>query len=292
MPPSDGFRHPMMEQLQALDYVRGAAFAVLLVWVLAEFVKQRRSHRQAAAAGGHGALVSAQRRGGAPAHIVAFCNASTTLSHIGFLVLGVWNQQAVSLGLVFESASWFLATLLLLYCRHEGAAAGVVVVSDLPAVLLSWWFFSFLSESLLVSLHLLHLFDSATVVDFASLPFCTVICLVVVAMRLSRASHKEELDQPLLLGEDADDSSRDRFSSSGWWSHLTFRWLNPIFAKGHKERLELEHIPSVPPSEKAEQSYALLQETLHKQKPEPMALRKAIICAVWTPLVGNAVFAG
>jgi hypothetical protein len=140
---------------------------------------------------------------------------------------------------------------------------------------------------------LLHLFDSATVVDFASLPFCTIICLVVVAMRLSKANQKEELDQqPLLLREDSDDSSRDRFSSSGWWSQLTFRWLNPVFKKGHKTRLELEHIPYVPQSETAEQSYALLQETIHKQKPEPMPLRKAIICAVWTPLVGNAVFAG
>jgi hypothetical protein len=112
-------------------------------------------------------------------------------------------------------------------------------------------------------------------------------------MRFSKANKKGELDQqPLLLREDSDDSSRDRFSSSGWWSQLTFRWLNPVFEKGRKVRLELEHIPSVPQSETAEQSYALLQETLHKQKPEPMPLRKAIICAVWTPLVGNAVFAG
>ncbi|CAM0884177.1 unnamed protein product [Alopecurus aequalis] len=281
-----------MEQLPALVYVRAAAFAVLLVWILAEFAKQRKSHRQGAAAGGHGGavVVSARRRKGA--HIVALCNASTTLSHIGFSVLGVWKKEAVSLGLVFESASWLLATLLLLYCKHEGGVAGVVEVSSWPAVLVSWWFFSFLSESLLISLHLLHLFDSATVVDFTSLPFCAIICLVVVAMRLSRANHKEELDQPLLLREDADDSSRERFSSSGWWSHLTFHWLNPVFEKGRKVRLELEHIPSVPQSETAEQSYALLQETLHKQKPEPQPLRKAIICAVWTPLVGNAVFAG
>jgi hypothetical protein len=276
----------MMEQLPALDYVRGAALAILLVWILAEFVKLRRRHQEA---GAHGAVASAQRRG-LPANIVAFCNASITLSHIGFSVLGVWKKEALSLGLVFESASWLLATLLLLYCKHEGAG---VVESNWPAVLVSWWFFSFLSELLLVSLHFLHFFSSATVTDFASLPFCTIICLVVIAMRFSKANKKGELDQqPLLLREDSDDSSRDRFSSSGWWSQLTFRWLNPVFEKGRKVRLELEHIPSVPQSETAEQSYALLQETLHKQKPEPMPLRKAIICAVWTPLVGNAVFAG
>ncbi|XP_020156344.1 putative ABC transporter C family member 15 [Aegilops tauschii subsp. strangulata] len=288
MPPSHDSQHPM-EELQALDYVRAAAFAGLLVWTLAELVKRRNRHQAAAAAAGHGGDVVSAQRGGA-ASIVAFCNASITLSHIVFSVIGVWKRQAVSPGLVFQSSSWLLATLFLLYCKHEGAA--VVVSSNWPPVLVAWWFFSFLSESLLASLHLLCLFDSATVVvDFASLPFCTGICLVVVAMRLSKANQKE-LDQPLLHREDADDSSRDRFSSSGWWSRLTFRWLNPVFEKGHKVRLELEHIPSVPQSETAEQSYALLQETLHKQKPEPMPLREAIICAVWTPLVTNAVFAG
>lgn len=289
MPPSDDFQHPM-EQLQALDCVRAAAFAVLLVWTLAEFLKRRKRRHQEAAAAGQGGDMASWQRGGA-ASIVAFCNASIALSHIGFSVLGFWKQRAVSPGLVFESASWLLSTLLLLYFKHEDAA-GVVVSSNWPPVLVSWWFFSFLSESVLATLHLLRLFDSATVVvDFASLPFCTVICLVVVAMSLSKANQKE-LDQPLLLREDADDSSRDRFSSSGWWSRLTFRWLNPVFEKGHRVRLELEHIPSVPQSETAEQSYALLQETLHKQKPEPMPLREAIICAVWTPLVTNAVFAG
>lgn len=271
-----------------MDYFRAAAFAILLVWILAEFAK-RRKRRQEAAGHGHGAVVSAQRRGAAllQAHIVAFCNASMTLLHIGFSVLGVWKQQVVSPGLVFESASWLLATLFLLYCKHEGAG----VVSNWPVVLVSWWFFSFLSELLITSLHLFHLFNSATVINFTSLPFCTIICLAVAAMRLSKANWKE-LNQPLLEGEDTDDSSRSRFSNSGWWSRLTFRWLNPVLEQGHKVRLELEHIPSVPQSETAEQSYAFLQETLHTQKPEPMQLRKTIICAVWTPLVRNAVFAG
>ncbi|RLM92913.1 hypothetical protein C2845_PM08G15310 [Panicum miliaceum] len=110
-------------------------------------------------------------------------------------------------------------------------------------------------------------------------------------MRISKTNHEEELKHPLTR-EDSGDSSRDRLSSSGWWSQLTFQWLNLVFEKGHKVRLELEHLPSVPQSETAEQSYALLQETLHKQKPEPMSLQRAIICAVWTPLVINAVFAG
>ncbi|GJN12929.1 hypothetical protein PR202_ga31256 [Eleusine coracana subsp. coracana] len=110
-------------------------------------------------------------------------------------------------------------------------------------------------------------------------------------MRTSKRG-QDELNQPLLIREQSCDCSSDRFSSSGWWSQLTFQWLNPVFEKGYKVRLELEHIPSVPQSETAEQSYALLQETLHKQKLEPISLQRAIISSVWTPLIINAVFAG
>lgn len=235
-------------------------------------------------------MVSAERKGVAllPSHIIAVCNASITSINIGFAVLGVWKHRTVSLGLIFASLSWLLVTLFSLYCKHKGAG----VVLNWPAVLGSWWVFSSLLESLLTSLHLLHLINSATVVNFTSLPFCAIICLCLVATAMRAKTSQEELNQPLLIREDSGDSSRDRFSSSGWWSHLTFQWLNPVFEKGHKVRLELEHLPSLPQSDTAEQSYALLQETLHKQKPEPMSLENAIICSVWAPLVINAVFAG
>ncbi|KAL6607981.1 hypothetical protein ACP70R_041044 [Stipagrostis hirtigluma subsp. patula] len=275
-----------MEILLALDYVHISAFAALLIWVLAAFVK-RKSEQEP----GNDNKISAEWKGLAllPSYIIAVCNASITSINIGFVVLGVWKHQIVSLGLIFASVSWLVVTLFTLYCKYKGAG----VVSNWPAVLVSWWVFSFLSESLLTSLHMFHLFNAATVLDIILLPFCTIICLclVPIAMRTSKAN-QDELSQPLLVREDSGDSSRDRFSTSGWWSQLTFQWLNPVFEKGHKVCLKLEHLPPVPHSETAEQSYVLLQETLHKQKPEPMSLQRAIICSVWTPLVINAVFAG
>ncbi|KAL6884637.1 hypothetical protein ACP4OV_010573 [Aristida adscensionis] len=273
-----------MEILERLDYVRISAFTVLLIWILLEFVKLKKREQDTV----NGSMVSAEGKGVAllPSYIITVCNASMTSINIGFGVHKVWKHQIFSLGLIFASVSWLLVTLFSLYCKHIRAAV------VWPGVLVSWWIFSFLSESLLTSLHLLHLY-SATVVDFTSLFFCTIICLCLVAevLRTSEAN-QEELNQPLLVREDSGDSSRDRFSSSGWWSQLTFLWLNPVLEKGHKVQLDLRHIPSVPQSETAEQSYALLQETLHKQKPEPMSLQRAIICAIWTPLVINAVFAG
>ncbi|KAJ1283741.1 hypothetical protein BS78_03G149500 [Paspalum vaginatum] len=273
-----------MEILLALDYVRISAFAILVFWVIAKFVKLKRHEA------GNCVMISAERKGVTllPSRIIAVCNASITSIYIGFAVLGVWKHQTNSLGLIFASLSWLLVTLFSLYCKNKGAG----VVSNWPAVLVSWWIFNSLLESLLTALHLLQLMNSATVVNFILLPFCTIICLCLVAIYMRTSKTNQELNQPLLIREDSGDSSRDRFSSSGWWSQLTFQWLNPVFEKGHKVRLELKHLPPVPQSETAERSYAMLQETLHKQKPEPMSLQRAIICAVWTPLVINAVFAG
>ncbi|KAL6911536.1 hypothetical protein ACP4OV_000341 [Aristida adscensionis] len=272
-----------MEILLAWDHVRISAFAVLLIWILVEFVKLKKREQDA------GNMVSAEWKGVAllPSYIIAACNVSITSTNTAFAVLGVWKDQTVSLGLIFASVSWLLVTLFSIYYKQNRAGA----VSNWPAVLISWWVLSFLSESLLISLHLLHLSTSATAVDFTSLPFCTIICLCLVTMAMPKAN-QDELSQPLLMRGYSVDSSRDRFSSSGWWSQLTLQWLNPVLEKGHEVRLELEHIPPVPQSETAEQSYKLLQETLDKQQPELMSLQRAIICAVWTPLVINAAFAG
>ncbi|KAK3160951.1 hypothetical protein QOZ80_1BG0069220 [Eleusine coracana subsp. coracana] len=273
--------------LLQLDYLRISAFAVLLIWILVEFVNLRKRLQET----GNGIMVSAERKGLTlpPWQIIAVCNASITSINVGFSVLEAWKHQNLSLSLIISSVSWLLVTFFSLYCKNKGAR----IVSNWPRVLVSWWVFSFLSESILTSLHLLDLLNSVTIVDFVSLPFCIIICLclVVTAMRTSKRG-QDELNQPLLIREQSCDCSSDRFSSSGWWSQLTFQWLNPVFEKGYKVRLELEHIPSVPQSETAEQSYALLQETLHKQKPEPISLQRAIICSVWTPLIINAVFAG
>ncbi|CAL9154202.1 unnamed protein product [Musa hybrid cultivar] len=108
---------------------------------------------------------------------------------------------------------------------------------------------------------------------------------------MSSSKPNPELEQSLLPQED-DCLSGDYFSIAGFWSRLTFRWLNPVFAKGRAERLELRHIPGVPRSETAETSLCLLQESLRQQKLESASLPRAIIRAVWRSLALNAVFAG
>ncbi|KAI8021399.1 putative ABC transporter C family member 15 [Camellia lanceoleosa] len=74
------------------------------------------------------------------------------------------------------------------------------------------------------------------------------------------------MDQPLLHRENTG-VRRDivRYSNARIWSHITFRWLNPLFEKGQREKkLELSHIPLVPELEPAEKAFSKLQESMRR----------------------------
>ncbi|GMP57720.1 hypothetical protein CsSME_00021681 [Camellia sinensis var. sinensis] len=100
------------------------------------------------------------------------------------------------------------------------------------------------------------------------------------------------MNQPLLHRENTG-VRRDIvcYSNAGIWSHITFRWLNPLFEKGQREKkLELSHIPLVPELETAEKAFSKLQESM--QSLVITSLPRAIAHAIWKPLAINAAFAG
>lgn len=104
---------------------------------------------------------------------------------------------------------------------------------------------------------------------------------------------KNDLKQPLLEKEDeAPPENTDTYANAGIWSKATFQWLNPLFRRGRIQKLELPHIPYVPPSERAKNASSVLDESLRKQKMEDSSLSKAIMRAIGKSLAINAVFAG
>ncbi|CAK7345831.1 unnamed protein product [Dovyalis caffra] len=104
--------------------------------------------------------------------------------------------------------------------------------------------------------------------------------------------YKDELERHL-LNKDVDALKvDDPFTKAGFWSKITFRWLNPLFSKGHREKLEVYDIPTFPQSAMADKAYSLLEESLQKDKTETPSLAKAIFCSIWGSLALNAIFAG
>ncbi|XVF46077.1 hypothetical protein PTKIN_Ptkin02bG0259100 [Pterospermum kingtungense] len=115
----------------------------------------------------------------------------------------------------------------------------------------------------------------------------------------------KDVERPLLLNEDRHEhgiaSAHHAFITTGVgsrivgiWNKLTFWWLNPLFSKGHKQKLTLSDVPPLPQTERADQAYTLLEDSLGKKDDQIKApsLPKAVFSALRTPLLLNAIFAG
>lgn len=268
-----------------------ASFSLLASWALFEFWRLRRL-----------VVVSHERvfRGGKFTVIggtVPWLSLLNSLIFLGFGVYGVLGLGLVSVGGFVQSGSWLLVSFLAFYCQEKVLRGN----RRWPMVLVSWWVFSGLFQLFLMTVFISRHFQlvalprlvpQSTAAELASCPSSLLLLVLSLSMNYSSV---HQLRQPLLARSEEEEGSvlRENFSTAGVWSRLTFSWLNPVFQKGRTQRLELQHIPSVPQSETADAAYStLLRESLDKQKPEFSPLLRAIVRAVWGPLVINAVFAG
>ncbi|XP_072998587.1 putative ABC transporter C family member 15 [Typha latifolia] len=273
-----------------VEYFHVFVFSLLVSWVLVELMRLRKGCPEAGEIG-KGTI---SRKAKVLAEITVLCNGLISLCYLGFCVHGFWIHEHIPLGLALSAMSWLLVTFFCLFCKQKGAG----LHCSWPLVLVSWWVFSSLSEFLSISIYLYNHWrmetlpmipPAASIIEFTSFPLSSVLCFTALSMNSSR--HNSELQQPLFSREE-NDRNIDNYSNAGYWSRLTFRWLNPVFERGRAERLELPQIPRVPQSDTAEKSYALLEESFRKQKPELSPLPRAIIDAAWRPLATNAIFAG
>ncbi|KAI7996095.1 ABC transporter C family member 5 [Camellia lanceoleosa] len=125
--------------------------------------------------------------------------------------------------------------------------------------------------------------------------YCVDLSLSVFFQVSDRGSEKNNDIQHPLLQEEEENIRKcgdDAFSNAGFWSQLTFLWLNPLFEKGQKQKLEFPHIPSIPQSETSFFASSLLEESLRKQQTKTISLPKALLHAVWRPLAINGGLAG
>lgn len=275
----------------SLKLINIAFFLFLLICLLLDVFKERRNH---------GDKQSLRSEFGQQltvfSKITVTLNFIISISYLGFCFYEIWKDGTPSLESVFCVMTWTLASLVAVYSlcktsrRHR----------TWPFVLILWWFFSSICNLLLASVYILSLFKSieipnflpeANIIDFGSLPLSILLCFNALP---NNSAHKHNITtQPLLQKElEKQEKCRNAFSDSGIWSHLTFRWLNPLFKKGRGEKIELEHIPSIPLSETADEASSLLEQSLRKQKTETILLLNAIFHSIRRPLAINAIFAG
>lgn len=226
--------------------------------------------------------------------ITLLSNVIISISYLGFSFFEYWNHRTITRKYVFLAMTWVLATLLTICTKKRTLGED----KRWPLVLILWWVFSCVFDSLSLSIYAITLLKSMdlptflpepTIVDFTSLPLAIVLCFSASLPSSYTRKHKD-IVEPLLQKENRNSSAG--FTNAGIWSQVTFQWLNPIFKRGRIQKLELPHIPSVPQSETAEDASLLLEESLRKQKFEDSSLPKAIAYAIWKSLLKNAAFAG
>jgi hypothetical protein len=271
-----------------------AAFSMLLVaWLLIDILKRRRG----------GGDLRCRELEAVKQFTVLFTtftvlpNVIISILYLGFGFYEYWELRIITSKSVFLSMTWILATLVACYSKNRTLRED----NKLPLVIVLWWVFYCIFDSLSVSIHLITRFSSielpypwpeANIADFASLPLLVLLCFNAVTFSCSTKTH-DDLETPLLQ-EKHESLFKDStcYRSAGIWSKLTFKWLNPLFSSGRIEKLELSHVPPVPASETAKYASSLLEDSFGKNKKETLNLPKAIAYAVWKSLTINGVFAG
>ncbi|XP_059667169.1 ABC transporter C family member 10-like [Cornus florida] len=85
------------------------------------------------------------------------------------------------------------------------------------------------------------------------------------------------------------------FAKAGFFSKMSFSWLNPLMKRGRERTLENEDIPMLRETDRAESCYLLFVEQLNKQKQinplsQPSILRTIIFCH-WKEIFMSGFFA-
>ncbi|KAB1207771.1 ABC transporter C family member 3 [Morella rubra] len=274
------------------ESVNVAFVIAFLTWLLLNVRRQ---------AGDHGGDINLKhapmRRYRAFTTITVLSNVIISCFYLGFGLYEYWNRRTITRKSVFLVVTWVLATLVTVLSRNRTLRED----RRWPIVLILWWVFSCILGALSLSFYFIIHFKSMgfpnplpepNIVDSASFPLVILLCFNALPSSCNTRK-QNDLAEPLIRKENERSSLDDAaFTRAGIWSKLTFQWLNPIFKRGRIQKLELSDIPSVPPSETAENASLLLEESLRKHKYKASSVPKAIALAIREPLVINAAFAG
>lgn len=196
-----------------------------------------------------------------------------------------------------QGLAWFVLSFSALHCKFK-------VSEKFPLLLRVWWFVSFVvclcslyfdGRGFLIdgSKHLL----SHAVANLVSTPALAFLCFI--AFRGStgiQVCRNSDLQEPLLLEEEAGCLKVTPYSDAGLFSLATLSWLNPLLSIGAKRPLEVKDIPLLAPEDRAKTNYKVLNSNWEKLKAEnpsrQPSLAWAILKSFWKEAACNAIFAG
>lgn len=196
-----------------------------------------------------------------------------------------------------QSLAWFILSFSALHCKFK-------LSEKFPLLLRVWWFVSFVICLCTVYVDGRGFLNEGSkhlcphvVANFASTPAMAFLCFIafrgITGIQVCRNS---DLQEPLLLEEEAGCLKVTPYSDAGLFSLVTLSWLNPLLSMGAKRPLELKDIPLLAQKDRSKTNYKVLNSNWEKLKAEnpskQPSLAWAILKSFWKEAACNAIFAG
>ncbi|RCV24892.1 hypothetical protein SETIT_5G122800v2 [Setaria italica] len=226
-----------------------------------------------------------------------------------YLYLGAgWSRDAAA-GLGDAAARAVAWLLLAAYLQFDlGPRRG----ERFPAPLRLWWALFLLLSVLAAAAHVATSLDGRPVPTHSwALDAVSVVAAVVLlcaGLLGGREGGGSAAEEPLLNGahETADENSRSaaeasKFTGAGFLSVLTFSWMGPLLAVGHKKTLGLDDVPGLDPGDSVAGLLPTFEANLEavaggvsgsgRKAVTAFKLTKAVVRTVWWHVAVTAFYA-
>ncbi|GAB4841267.1 Multidrug resistance-associated protein 5 [Ancistrocladus abbreviatus] len=196
-----------------------------------------------------------------------------------------------------QGVAWFAMSFMALHSKYRAS-------EKFPLLLRAWWCASFLVclctlyvDGRELSVEGLSHLNSHVVANFTATPALGFLCFVAIKGGTGiQVYRNSDLQEPLLLEEEAGCLKVSPYSEAGLFSLATLSWMNPLLAVGAKRPLELKDIPLLAPKDRSKINYKILNSNWEKLKSESPtkqpSLAWAILKSFWKEAACNAIFAG
>uniref|UniRef100_A0A162AAV0 ABC transmembrane type-1 domain-containing protein n=1 Tax=Daucus carota subsp. sativus TaxID=79200 RepID=A0A162AAV0_DAUCS len=214
---------------------------------------------------------------------------------LGYFCLGVltleekWRRKQTIVPLnwrllvLFHGLTWLLLSLALSLWGKRFSRVPMCILSVFAFL---YWGVSFALSSFAAIAHK----ELAMIITSDALSFLGAsLLLLCTYKRLVHEENENDLYSPLNGDCSVPGLKTDPvgivtpLSRAGFFSKMSFWWLNPLMKKGRKKTLQDEDIPKLRKEDQAETCYLLFTEQLNKQKAKdpwtrPSVLRTIILC--------------
>ncbi|KAI5074572.1 hypothetical protein GOP47_0010533 [Adiantum capillus-veneris] len=177
-----------------------------------------------------------------------------------------WNQNLIreTVFVAVEASAWITSSVILFSERRLLAAGG----------------FSYGV--------LLEVFDVYALVKLP-VAFFLLVRALQGEISLQMNLYDVKLDEPLISNGLEEQSGKsihaNAYANAGFFSRITFSWLNPLLFAGSKQSLEIDDVPMLASCDKAEYTYAKLQENWLKMPGQRRSMTVTLIKTFKGPLL-------